>query len=107
MQPHKLEPKRQQRAEFLAEGVGNKKTKTRETTEPESAHVQSAIPSHFHVRIAFNPEDRVKCHCKKRKRLAGQPCLTPLAIRNCPRSAPANSVCDGCCRCEYFAGSGR
>ena len=31
MQPHKLAPKRQQRAEFLAEGVGNKKTKTRET----------------------------------------------------------------------------
>ena len=55
MQPHKLEPKRQQRAEFLAEGSGNKKTKTGETTEPESAHVQSAIPSHFHVRIAFNP----------------------------------------------------
>ena len=26
----------------------------------------------------------------KRKPLAGQPCLIPLAIKNCPRSAPAN-----------------
>ena len=29
----------------------------------------------------------------KRKPLAGQPCRTPLAIRNCPRGAPANSTC--------------
>ena len=28
----------------------------------------------------------------KRKPLAGQPCLTPLAIRNCTRCAPANST---------------
>ena len=29
----------------------------------------------------------------KRNPLAGQPCRTPLATRNCPRSAPANSTC--------------
>ena len=29
----------------------------------------------------------------KRKPLAGQPCRTPLAMRNCPRSAPATSTC--------------
>ena len=69
MQPHKLEPERQQRAEFLAEGVGNKKTKTRETTEPESAHVQSAIPSHFHVRIALNP-------CNQHSPSNGHECTT-------------------------------
>ena len=28
----------------------------------------------------------------KRKPLAGQPCRTPLAKRDCPRSAPANST---------------
>ena len=26
-----------------------------------------------------------------RNPLAGQPCLTPLAVRNCPRGIPANS----------------
>ena len=29
----------------------------------------------------------------KRKPLARQPCLTPPAMRNCPRVAPANSTC--------------
>ena len=41
----------------------------------------------------------------KRKPLAGQPCRTPLATRNCPLSAPANSTCVTLFFVNIFAGS--
>ena len=43
---------------FRDVSTGRTKSVIRETTVPQGTHLQSPIPLHFQVRIAFTPEDR-------------------------------------------------
>ena len=64
---------------------------------PAQAHCagckKSRLSGFFGISVSWSHRKIGSKAIAKRKPLAGQSCRTPLAMRNCPRSAPANSTC--------------